>query len=193
MSTAPQIPNLSTAQRNLLLAALSSNKRSKSNSTAAVPQAQQVSDYFPQFSAPQKTQQSSYDGINPAIFDQNQGSIGYDSTFDDSLLSLDDNSNIDFGLAQHGSNTLDVDAHEKRKSPDDDEEDDEDDYDHKKQEGDDKAAKKPGRKLITAEPTTVRLALLLLHFSQLALTHNRSAKLRTVLHNEHSVNVKRSI
>jgi len=153
MSTTSQYPSLSTPQRNLLAAALASNKRNKANPTAP-----QVPDYFPQFTAPQKIQQTSYDSVNPAIFDLNQSNIGYDSTFDDSLLSLDGHNPVDFGLLQPSPNALDIDAHEKRKSPDDDEEDDEDDYDHKKQEGDDKVAKKPGRKLITAEPTTVRLS-----------------------------------
>jgi len=154
MSTTSQLPSLSAPQRDLLLAALASNKRSRTNPTTSQAQ---VPGYFSQFTAPQKLQQNPYDSVNPAIFDLNQGTNGYDPSFDDSLLSLDDNSHIDFGLVQPNSNAFEVDAHEKRKSPDDEEEDDEDDYDHKKQEGDDKVAKKPGRKLITAEPTTVRL------------------------------------
>lgn len=157
MSATSQLPNLSIAQRNLLLAALSSNKRNKSSSAGS--EQQQVTDYFPSFSAGQKTQQSpGVTSVNPAIFDINQSAVGYDSTFDDSLLSLDDSNNFDLGLVKPGPNAYDIDVHEKRKSPNDEDDDDEDDYDHKKQEGDDKSTKKPGRKLITAEPTSVRLS-----------------------------------
>ena len=177
MSTTSELPNLSTAQRNLLLAALASNKRSKTSSFASQEKA---SDYFPQFAAPQKLQQSSYDSVDPAIFDLNNSNIGYDSTFDDSILSFDDNSNIDLGLVLQGPNAFDNEAHDKRKSPNDEEEDDEDDYDNKRQEGDDKAAKKPGRKLITAEPTTVSLPCdcYIPYTSQ--LNYDRSEKRRIV-------------
>lgn len=45
---------------------------------------------------------------------------------------------------------------EKRKSPDEDGEDDDEEGGGKRREGDDKQAKKPGRKPLTSEPTTVR-------------------------------------
>ncbi|KAJ9640430.1 DNA-binding transcription factor yap1 [Coniosporium tulheliwenetii] len=50
----------------------------------------------------------------------------------------------------------DGEAHEKRKSPDDENDDDENET--KRREPDDKQAKKPGRKPLTSEPTTVSLS-----------------------------------
>lgn len=47
------------------------------------------------------------------------------------------------------------DIHEKRKSIDGDDDDDNDNGDRKRREGDDKTAKKPGRKPLTSEPTSV--------------------------------------
>lgn len=54
-------------------------------------------------------------------------------------------------------NSVTPEGHEKRKLSESGS-DDEDDLDHdgKRREGDDKHSKKPGRKLITTEPTTVR-------------------------------------
>lgn len=161
----PQMPNLSMAQRNLLMAALASNKRSKQNGNAAAP-ADQANEYFPPFPqtiAPTKVQQNNFDGVNPAIFDISQEQYptsGYDSTFDDSLLSQFDNTgSLDFGTIGNDDlqspDSYDNESHEKRKSPDEDDDDEDEESSHKKQEGDDKIAKKPGRKLITAEPTTV--------------------------------------
>lgn len=46
-------------------------------------------------------------------------------------------------------------SNEKRKSPDEDGDEDEEGG-GKRREGDDKQAKKPGRKPLTSEPTTVR-------------------------------------
>ena len=102
--------------------------------------------------------------MNPAIFDINQQSFpaaGYDSTFDDSLLSsYSETGALDFGSAgsAFGVQNIAEHEHEKRKSPDEEEEDEDDESQNKRQEGDDKVAKKPGRKLIVAEPTTVSVA-----------------------------------
>jgi AP-1-like factor len=157
-----QIPSLSTAQRNLLQQALASNKRSRQNGPAATP-AELVNNYFPTFPqapAPAKAHDLIFDNVNPAIFDVSQDSFptsGYDSTFDDSLLSTyNDNSGLfDFGSA--ATSPQQTEEHDKRKSPDEEDDEEDDESDHKRQEGDDKVAKKPGRKLITAEPTTVSI------------------------------------
>lgn len=159
------MPNLSMAQRNLLMAALASNKRSKQNGTVPAP-AGQAPEYFPPYQqtiAPSKVQRNNFDGVNPAIFDISQEKYPaseYDSTFDDSLLSQFDNSgNGNFGTIGNDGlqspDSFENESHEKRKSPDEDDDDEDEESSHKKQEGDDKVAKKPGRKLITAEPTTV--------------------------------------
>jgi len=151
-----QLPNLSTPQRNLLLAALASNKRGRANGTSGLA-AGSGNIYTPGKTA----QISSVDAVNPAIFDLNQHSFpaaSYDSTFDDSLLSsYSETGALDFGSAGNafGVQNNTEHEHEKRKSPDEEEEDEDDEAHHKRQEGDDKVAKKPGRKLIVAEPTTV--------------------------------------
>jgi len=141
---------------------------------------------------PNKTSQiSPVDAVNPAIFDLGQESYpaaGYDSTFDDSLLSsYGETGTFNFGSA---GSAFEVQSnaeneHEKRKSPDDEEDDDDDDEAHKRQEGDDKVAKKPGRKLIVAEPTTVSIARC--HtLSNKALNRHRNERLKTALLREHS-------
>lgn len=58
-----------------------------------------------------------------------------------------------------------MDGGEKRKSPDDDEDEDDDEDTGKRREGEEKIAKKPGRKLITTEPTTVSLFAFFSHAS----------------------------
>ena len=154
-----QLPNLSTGQRNLLLAALSSNKRGRANGTTGLASGAGT------IYTPTKTAQiSPIDAVNPAIFDINQQSFpaaSYDSTLDDSLLSsYSETGALDFGSAGSAfevQNNAEH-EHEKRKSPDEEEEDEDDETQNKRQEGDDKVAKKPGRKLIVAEPTTVSVA-----------------------------------
>jgi len=189
-----QLPNLSTGQRNLLLAALASNKRGRVNGNTGL--ASGTGDIY----TPNKTAQvSPVDAVNPAIYDLTQESFpaaGYDSTFDDSLLSsYGEAGAFDFGSAGSAfavQNNAEN-EHEKRKSPDDEEEDDEDDDTHnKRQEGDDKVAKKPGRKLIVAEPTTVSVARCLAD-SNRALTLCRNGKPRIARLSEHSVIGRKSI
>jgi len=141
---------------------------------------------------PTKTSQiSNVDAVNPAIFDLNQNTFSaasYDSTFDDSLLSsYGETGTVNFGSAGSAFDLQNnaENEHEKRKSPDDEEEDDDDDEAHKRQEGDDKVAKKPGRKLIVAEPTTVSPPHCLMLIRR-ALNLHRNEKLKTALLSEHS-------
>lgn len=69
-----------------------------------------------------------------------------DGDFDDSF-GYDDSSRMIGDLPDEG------DLHEKRKSMDG--KDDDDEGGGKRREGDDKTAKKPGRKPLTSEPTSV--------------------------------------
>jgi AP-1-like factor len=77
------------------------------------------------------------------IMDSNGTDLGYDD--------YDDDQAIDAATAPSAAESDENDIHDKRKSP----EDDNDDADPKRREGDDKTAKKPGRKPLTTEPTTV--------------------------------------
>jgi AP-1-like factor len=155
-----QIPSLSTAQRNLLQEALVSNKRSRQNGPVAAP-SELVNTYFPPYTRPQaqsKAQALNFDSVNPAIFDVSQEHFptsGYDTTFDESLLSTYNDTSGMFAFGSTATSPQQTEEHDKRKSPDEEDDEEEDESDHKRQEGDDKVAKKPGRKLITAEPTTV--------------------------------------
>lgn len=76
---------------------------------------------------------------------------------------LDGDNSFDFDGADRGAlmigslpgGTPDGEANEKRKSPDEDGDEDDEEGGGKRREGDDKQAKKPGRKPLTSEPTTV--------------------------------------
>jgi len=81
------------------------------------------------------------------------------------------------------------DSSEKRKSPDDGDDDD-DEGGGKRREGEDKQAKKPGRKPLTSEPTTVGF----MEHAHVGPTdsRHRSGKPRIARPNELSENAKRS-
>lgn len=76
--------------------------------------------------------------------------IDYD--FDDGTYDWDNSAGLMIGSLPGAANEEENDLHEKRKSIED-----EDENTHKRREGEDKPAKKPGRKPMTGEPTTVRL------------------------------------
>lgn len=76
--------------------------------------------------------------------------IDYD--FDDGTYDWDNSAGLMIGSLPGAANEEENDLHEKRKSIEDD-----DETTHKRREGEDKTAKKPGRKPMTGEPTTVRL------------------------------------
>lgn len=76
--------------------------------------------------------------------------IDYD--FDDGIYDWDNSAGLMIGSLPGAANEEEHDLHEKRKSIEDD-----DENTHKRREGEEKTAKKPGRKPMTGEPTTVRL------------------------------------
>ena len=162
---------LSPKEQDLLLSALSSGKPSMANShrsnlasarpngtrSNSTPQHLQKSttrtslgnnDFFP--SPTQQTPGS-------ATF----GSIGFDDSpfldydLDDGNFDWDTNGEQMIGALPGSSLDADDDSehHDKRKSPEDDP--DEEDGGGKRREGDDKLSKKPGRKPLTSEPTSV--------------------------------------
>jgi len=151
-----QYPRLSQDQQHLLVAALSSNKRASTQARSTIPQ-------------------NTYTSVTGARSPDTDAGTGMDM-FDTSLYSNFDTSefpglndpflettNFEFDPLQqtigppsgsaHSHSEDDGEAGEKRKSPTDDEDDD---GEHKRHEYDDKTSKKPGRKPVTSEPTTVR-------------------------------------
>lgn len=165
------LPILSPHQQDLLLAALSSAKRNVT--VQDVPALDQKSS-FGGLATPTDGQSALTNAIDPAIFaspletDLSTSNYGQ-STFGDSLFPdfVDSGTTFDVDFPSNGDDFvdgfpkfspdsgLDGEIHEKRKSMEDDEEDDEE-GDYKRREGDDKIAKKPGRKPLMSEPTTVR-------------------------------------
>lgn len=75
----------------------------------------------------------------------------------DTTLNFDGDDNGARMIGSLPGDSPEGDSSEKRKSPDEDD-DEEEEGGGKRREGDDKQAKKPGRKPLTSEPTTVRLS-----------------------------------
>jgi len=170
-------PYLSSTQQDLLLAALASNNYNASN---ALPLGNAIkrSDSDPSrdrefvppsyvdgalVSAAQKPIQGPAE-IGSFDFDDTSPYIDYidgDTTlnFDSNDLGGEDMFGNVPGPMTESSESDKGDRADKRKSPDDADLDEDDDP--KRREGDDKTAKKPGRKPLTSEPTTVGLSPLL--------------------------------
>jgi AP-1-like factor len=83
-----------------------------------------------------------------------------------------------------------ADSHDKRSHPDDEEDDEE--GGGKRREGDEKSSKKPGRKPLTSEPTSVCTSRCSVARNRTNTTIYRSARLRIVLLREHSGNARKS-
>jgi len=152
---------LDATQQDLLLAALASNNQNANDlfstgldSAANDKQSLNNAQY-----------QYSLDSLDPAYFTSPQQSVHANSfnnaSVDESpFIDYLDGDNLDYDNADGdmiGSLPGDTpgDSSEKRKSPGDEDADD-DEGGGKRREGEDKQAKKPGRKPLTSEPTTVR-------------------------------------
>ena len=158
-------PYLSPTQQDLLIAALASSNSTSKGTT------------YPPATTGKKRNDNSVENLNmndintsyltspeqPTPGSGNFGSIGMeespfidyleaDANFD--LEPIDDDDMIGALPGGTSPTELDGELHEKRKSIGDNLDDDE--GGGKRREGDDKAAKKPGRKPLTSEPTTVR-------------------------------------
>ena len=162
--TNPQL-YLSSNQQDLLLAALASNqngtnnmysngldsKRSTSNPQLQYPVGDSLDLAF--FASPQQTTPAS----NFDAFNLNESPFA-DYLDGDSNFDFDNGENGDLMIGElPGDNSQfegDNETTDKRKSPEDDTEDP--DGGGKRREPEDKTAKKPGRKPLTSEPTTVR-------------------------------------
>lgn len=156
---------LSPDQQDLLLAALQSNNPNRKNMANAF-QNGQFSNSFgltgqfdantmdPLMYTPGNT------GMSMANFDTLDATLN-DSPFMDFLDNND--ANLDFDISGSNGQVVDVeevgdddyneDIHDKRKTPEDGKDDE--DEDPKRHEPDEKVAKKPGRKPLTTEPTSV--------------------------------------
>lgn len=186
----PQASKLSARQEELLFAALNSNKSTaiktsnlqSSNKYAMAPSA------LTESPLQQVPGSGTLSGFEESPF------IDYDYDFEgDNSFDYDFANDIQgemIGKLPGTSSDGDGDLHDKRSHPDDDEEDEE--GGGKRREGEEKSSKKPGRKPLTSEPTTVS-ALMLPKPMALSLTHNRNAKLKTVLLKEHSGRGKKNI
>lgn len=146
---------LSARQEQLLFAALNSN--SKNTNTTASPRAKTGN----QFSmAPNSITESPLQAPGSATLNGFEDSpfVDYDYDFDgDGSFDYDfsnDSQGQMIGNLPGSSSDGDADTHDKRSHPDDDG-GEEEEGGGKRREGDEKASKKPGRKPLTSEPTSV--------------------------------------
>jgi AP-1-like factor len=160
-------------QQDLLLAALASNQNAKPNNMYSNGAMNNPA------AANSGLQYASIDSIDPTFFASPQqvtpdafgANLNFDNVDDSPFIDyLDGDNSFDFDNGDNGdlmiggipgdssshSNEGDNENSDKRKSPDDDGDDIE--GGGKRREGEDKTAKKPGRKPLTSEPTTVSSA-----------------------------------
>jgi AP-1-like factor len=139
---------LSARQEQLLFAALNSNKAS--NIDTSISQSAMAPGSFTE-SPLQAPGSGTVNGFEESPF------IDYDYEFDaDGSYDYDfanDSQAQMIGNLPGTSSDGDADTHDKRSHPDDD---DEDEGGGKRRESDEKSSKKPGRKPLTSEPTSVR-------------------------------------
>ena len=172
-------PLLDNNQHNLLLAALASNQP-PNNVFAGAPLGHRRAISYPQFpyTGPVGNLEVPQQDVSPDF-----GDLVDDIAFGESLgdeVPVDfenvDASNLTSGaLEEYISPELGLELGEKRKLPEDAENADDS---AKEKGGEQKIPKKPGRKLSTSEPTTVRRSIA----PRSMLTAARNARLRTELH-----------
>jgi AP-1-like transcription factor len=157
-------PYLSSNQQNLLLAALNAQAKDRQ---ATLAQAgfpglrTSTSDRNPSAVKTEETGNMSGNALFMSPQNAELDSLDYTPELD----YLDGDDSFDFDNADLGGEMIGalpgeehLNGHEKRKSPDDkDASEEADPKRHETQDGTEKGAKKPGRKPLTSEPTTVRL------------------------------------
>lgn len=145
---------LTPQQQSLLFAALNSNKQQNGNSGNGLTLSPDSFEHNPFANGGSGLQES------PFLDTYNYDDVG-DSSFDFSLI--DDQSKMIGDLPDSAnSDSAGGEGNEKRSHPDDD---DEDSNDPKRRESTDKLPKKPGRKPLTSEPTSVRISLRLIEYT----------------------------
>ncbi len=150
---------LDATQQDLLLAALASNNQN-TDDLFSVGLDNKDSMGNPQYPHPASNLDTSY-FASPTQPTPSTGFTELGMEESPFVGLLDGDGNLDFDNA-HGDLMIGSlpgdspnDLHEKRKNSADDDEDGEDEGGGKRREGEDKQAKKPGRKPLTSEPTTV--------------------------------------
>jgi AP-1-like factor len=145
---------LSARQEQLLFAALNSNSKSSSTIDTSNLHSTDPFTMAPGSLTESPSQAPGSGTLNG--FDESPF-IDYDYEFDaDGSFDYDfsnDSQGQMIGKLPGSSSDGDNDTHDKRSHPEDD--DDEEDGGGKRREGDEKASKKPGRKPLTSEPTSV--------------------------------------
>jgi len=182
---------LSPQQEQLLFAALNSNNKPSTINTAT----SKPSTSFPM--APGSLTESPLQAPGSGTLGGFEESpyIDYDYEFDaDGSFDYDFSNNSQgqmIGKLPGASSDGDADTHDKRSHPDDNEDDEE--GGGKRREGDEKTSKKPGRKPLTSEPTSVSTLEIMFSSRRMVSDRNyRSVRLRIELLSERSVNAKRS-
>jgi len=146
---------LTSRQEELLFAALNSNNKtsattdtykSQANNNTSGTMAQSATSVSPLQQVPPS---SDLNGLEPSPFIDYDYDFGAEGDFDYSFAN--DSSQM-IGALPGTSSDGDNDLHDKRSHPDDEEDEE---GGGKRREGDDKSSKKPGRKPLTSEPTTV--------------------------------------
>lgn len=174
--------SLSPDQQALLLAALTANQNQQANGGDTSTTPREVFDFAsgsmenPMFSNGSISGFSQPD-FNSLTDQQFLDYIGRSNSFDVDAVAPEDT------LESPTNDDSNYDLHDKRKSPGSDEEDDSEDDDEnsaKRRESDGKVAKKPGRKPLTTEPTTVSINLILISnshsYHQKRKAQNRAAQ-----------------
>lgn len=150
---------LTSRQEELLFAALNSNNKSATTADASIPQSNNKTSNTNTTMAPgaisaspvqQAPGSADLNGFEPSPFLDYDYDFGAEGDFDYSFAN--DSSQM-IGALPGTSSDGEADLHDKRSHPDDDEDDE---GGGKRREGDDKQSKKPGRKPLTNEPTSVR-------------------------------------
>ena len=141
---------LTPHQQNLLYAALNANKQ-QPNATSA-PNALSLSPSSFQSSPMQNTNGG---GVQDSPFLDNYDPDFVDSSFDFSFAGGDQGIMVGDMPGGGQSDSAENEGHDKRSHPDDDDDESSPGNDSKRRESTDKIAKKPGRKPLTSEPTSV--------------------------------------
>ena len=156
MNRSPSGPNLSLSpdQETLLRTALSSNPRDSLQSAQNIDMNAKNVSYSPNGNTTMDdslpTSPEEANGVNGHGQDLIDGLL---DEFDDGNFEWDGNDEQLFGDLHPNESLDESELHDKRKASTGSE--DSEQGSNKKQEGDSKAPKKPGRKPLTAEPTTV--------------------------------------
>lgn len=185
---------LTPQQQNLLFAALNSNKQQTSASPANNALSLSPTSFHNSAAQPKSATNQAYQ--ESPFLDNYDYDFG-DSSFDFSFATDDQPSMIGDipsagGALTSKSDSTENEGTEKRSHPDDEDEETSPGKDPKRRESTEKVPKKPGRKPLTSEPSSVCFTLNTEGLIRL-LIHTRSARPRTEPPNEPSESARKSI